>query len=102
MDDAGCQPADYKSGDWMSLTLVEVKDDMAPAAFHELAAARYVGTNRTQFRALVFAGAIPYATHLNGKTRIYLREDLDKYLHGLEKRRMAPRENPSTALKGVK
>jgi excisionase family DNA binding protein len=69
----------------VSLALVDIKQtkDPQPAAFHELAAAKYLGMNRTSFRELVRAGVIPYARHLNGKARIYLREDLDAYLSGL-------------------
>ena len=64
-----------------------------PAAMHELDAARYVGTNRTSFRELVFAGHIPYTMHLNGKRRIYLRKDLELYLESLPKHIMSAREN---------
>lgn len=87
----------------MTLTLVDVKQvkDEQPAAFHELAAAKYLGMRRSSFRELVMSGIIPYTYHLNGKTRIYLRSDLDAYLDSLEKCRMVPRENSRVALKGV-
>lgn len=86
-----------------NLALVEIKrktDDAQPAAFHELAAAKYIGSNRTDFRKLMMAGAIPFIFHLNGKTRLFLRSDLDDYLSSREKHRMVPRENPLVALKG--
>lgn len=89
----------------MTLVLVPLKEvgGMQPAAFHELAAARYIGTNRTGFRELMMAGRIPYTMHANGKTRIYLRADLDDYLNSLPKSTMPPRENsPLRALKGAK
>jgi hypothetical protein len=88
----------------VSLKLVDIRqtNDPQPAAFHELAAAKYLGMNRTSFRELLMAGIIPYTTHLNGKTRIYLRADLDAYLVSLEKRTMCSRENPLVALKGAK
>jgi len=75
--------------------------DPQPAAFHELAAAKYIGMNRTRFRELVFAGIVSYAEHINGKTRIYLREDLDDYLKSLKWRKMVPREVSPVGLKGV-
>jgi hypothetical protein len=87
------------------LALVPICDEhqAPPAAMHEGAAARYVGMNRTAFRELLLRGIISYTVHLNGKTRIYLRSDLDAYLESLPRRRMAPRENsPKPALaKGV-
>jgi hypothetical protein len=88
----------------MALILVDLKNagDPQPAAFHELAAAKYLGMNRTSFRELLMSGVIPYTCHLNGKTRIYLRSDLDNYLASLEKRKMQSRENPLVALKGAK
>lgn len=87
----------------MSLTLVDIKNSqgMQPAAFHELAAAKYLGMNRTSFRELVFSGLIPFASHINGRTRIYFRTDLDAYLEGLRKSTMSPRENSLKALKGA-
>ena len=79
--------------------IIEQPKTYPPAAMHELDAARYVGTNRTQFRELVFAGHIPYTMHLNGKRRIYLRGDLDLYLESLPKHIMSSRENsPRPAL----
>ena len=79
--------------------IIEQPKASPPAAMHELDAARYIGTNRTQFRELVFAGHIPYTMHLNGKRRIYLRSDLDLYLGGLPKHIMSSRENsPQPAL----
>lgn len=87
----------------MALTLVDVKEtrDSQPAAFHEFAAAKYLGMNRTAFRELVFAGLIPFSEHINGKRRIYLRSDLDGYLASLNWRKMSARENSRAALKGV-
>ncbi|MDR0843036.1 MAG: helix-turn-helix domain-containing protein, partial [Acidobacteriota bacterium] len=63
------------------LTLVPVHDvtSSQPAAFHELAAAKYLGMSRTTFRSVVRAGLIPYAEHVGGKARIYLRSGLDAY-----------------------
>ena len=79
--------------------IIEQPKTYPPAAMHELDAARYVGTNRTQFRELVFGGHIPYTMHLNGKRRIYLRRDLDLYLESLPKHIMSSRENsPRPAL----
>lgn len=86
------------------LTLVSVNDRVSaanPAAFHEMAAAKYIGTNRTQFRQLMFAGIIPFTTHMNGRSRLYLRADLDAYLESLPKSRMPIRENQLVALKGA-
>jgi excisionase family DNA binding protein len=88
----------------MALALVELNkiNDLKPAAMHELDAARYLGLSRPTFRGLLMAGIIPFVIHANGKQRIFLREDLDAYLHGLTKRTMAPRENSSlVALKGA-
>ncbi len=73
--------------------IIEQPKASPPAAMHELDAARYIGTNRTSFRELVFDGHIPFRTHLNGKRRIYLRRDLDLYLESLPKHIMASREN---------
>jgi hypothetical protein len=88
-----------------SLRLVPIVDrikELVPAAMHEHAAAKYLGMNRTSFRSLVFAGIIPYAVHLHGKRRIYLRSDLDRYLESLPRSTMVPRENsPLVALKGA-
>ena len=86
------------------LALVSVHDRVAdpqPAAFHELAAAKYVGMSRTKFREIVRDGLIPFAEHANGKTRIYLRADLDAYLESLNWRRMPLREVSPVALKGA-
>ncbi len=86
----------------MTLTLIDIRQvkDPQPAAFHESAAARYLGMNRTSFRQLLKLGVIPFAMHANGKTRIFLRDDLDAYLSKLDKRTMCPRENPLVAVKG--
>lgn len=83
----------------MSLELVEVKEvrSAQPAVFHELAAAKYLGMNRTAFRELVKAGLIPFSEHINGKRRIYLRSDLDDYLASLNWRRMPRREDSQAA-----
>jgi excisionase family DNA binding protein len=86
------------------LALVSVHDRIItpqPAAFHELAAAKYVGMCRTKFRELVRDGRVPYAEHANGKIRIYLRADLDAYLESLKWRRMPLREVSPVAPKGV-
>jgi len=83
------------------LSLIPIRDDASPAAFHELAAAKYLGMNRTAFRKLIFAGLIPFSEHVNGKRRIYLRTDLDSYLASLNWRKMPSRENSRAALKGV-
>ena len=72
-----------------------------PAAFHELAAAKYVGMCRSKFREIVRDGLVSYAEHANGQTRIYLRSDLDTYLESLNWRKMTPREVSPVALKGV-
>lgn len=81
------------------LTLVDIDKSTTPAAFHEAAAARYVGMNRFYFRRdLVDSGLVPYTFHVNGKTRIYLRSDLDAYLSSLHRRTMVGRENPRPAL----
>jgi hypothetical protein len=92
-------------GDVMTLALIPIQEvgKCPPAIFHELAAAKYLGMCRPKFRELVFAGIIPWTTHLNGKTRIYLKEDLDCYTGSLKRCTMTPRENsPRPALKGVK
>ena len=86
------------------LALVPIHDRVAdpqPAAFYELAAAKYAGLSRPAFRELVQAGLIPYAEHANGKKRIYLRSDIDAYLGSLKWRKMVPREVSPVALKGV-
>ena len=87
------------------LALIPLHDrvvDPQPAAFHELAAAKYAGLCRTAFRELVQAGLIPYAEHVNGKTRIYLRSDIDSYLLSLKWRKMAPRKvSPVAPIIGV-
>jgi hypothetical protein len=83
------------------LPVIDEIQESAPAAFHELAAAKYLGMNRTAFRELVFAGLIPFSEHVNGKRRIYLRADLDRYLARLNWRRMPVREDSRAALKGV-
>ena len=87
----------------MSLTLIDLKTvkESQPAAFHELAAAKYVGMNSYYFRRLVLSGLIPFSEHVNGKRRIYLRSDLDDYLASLNWRRMPGRENSQAALKGA-
>ena len=87
-----------------TLQLVPVHKSIAdyePAAFHEAAAAKYVGMCRTMFREIVKEGLIPFAEHVNGQTRIYLRYDLDAYLKSLNWRKMELREVSPVALKGV-
>ena len=87
-----------------TLQLVPVHDRIAdpkPAAFHEAAAAKYISMCRTMFREIVQDGLIPYAEHVNGQTRIYLRSDLDAYLESLNWRKMPMREVSPVALKGV-
>lgn len=84
------------------LSLVHIADDTQPAAFYELAAARYIGLCRPYFRQLIMSGVIPYRQHLGRKRRIYLRADLDAYLCSLKKRTMTIRENPLKALKEAK
>ncbi len=87
------------------LVLVPICDERQapPAAMHELSAAHYVGMNRTHFRKLMLRGIFPYTFHMDGKTRIFLRADLDAYLESLPRHRMAPCENPlkPALLKGV-
>ena len=87
------------------LALVQISDKRHsnPAAFHELAASRYVGMSRPTFRKLLFKGVFPYSFHMDGKTRIYLRSDLDVYLESLPRTRMQPCENPlkPALVKGV-
>ncbi len=86
----------------MLLPVTDRIETLAPAAMHERAAAKYLGMNRTSFRALVFAGLIPYTKHINGKRRIYLRADLEHYLESLQRSTMVARENsPIAALKGA-
>ena len=87
-----------------TLKLCEVHDRIAdpqPAAFYEAAAAEYVRMCRTKFRELVKDGLIPFAYHVHGKTRIYLRADLDAYLESLNWRKMVPREVSPVALREV-
>lgn len=83
----------------MSLTLVDVKNELdnRPAAFHAAGARRYLGVSRATFDKLVYAGLIPYAEHVNGIARIYLRADLDTYLASLKWRKMSERENSQAA-----
>ena len=66
--------------------------DLKPALLHELAAAQYLGMCRTKFRGLVKSGLIPFAQHVNGSTRIYLRGDLDAYIESLNWRKIELRE----------
>ena len=75
--------------------------DPQPAAFHEAAAAKYIGMCRTKFREIVKEGLIPFAEHMNGQTRIYLRYDLDAYLKSLEWRTMVKREVSPVVLREV-
>jgi excisionase family DNA binding protein len=84
------------------LALIQIHNNAFPAAFHELAAAKYLGMCRSYFRELVKAGLIPFTSHAGRSTRIYLRTDLDAYLLNLEKHTMGGRENPLMALKGAK
>lgn len=81
----------------MTLALMEIAENAIQAAFHEKAAAHYLGLCRPYFREIVRAGVIPYRQHIGRRTRIYLRSDLDAYLLSLEKRTMSARENPLKA-----
>jgi len=87
-----------------TLQLIPVHDrvcDPQPAAFHEAAAAKYIGMCRTKFREIVKEGLIPFAEHMNGQTRIYLRYDLDTYLKSLKWRTMVEREVSPVVLREV-
>jgi excisionase family DNA binding protein len=66
-----------------------------PAAFHENAAAKYIGTNRTHFRDLVVRGNIPFVVHQYGKTRLYLKSDLDDYLLSRPKHKIVDGRKPA-------
>jgi hypothetical protein len=78
------------------LALIPVHGSEAmPAAFHELAAAKYIGTNRTHFRDLVLRGDIPYIVHQYGKTRLYLKSDLDDYLLSRPKHKITGGRKPA-------
>ncbi len=66
----------------------------------EVAAARYVKLGIQEFRELVNQGVIPFRQHPGRRRRIYLKEDLDKYLlslprGSLERSGMVLREDPS-------
>ena len=83
-----------------NLALIPVHSKISapqPAAFHELAAARYIGTNRTHFRELVVRGDISFVVHRYGKTRLYLKSDLDGYLLSRPKHKMAAGRKPADA-----
>jgi len=85
-----------------TLTLVRIHgrvSDPQPAAFHELNAAKYIGTNRTHFRVLVLRGDIPYIVHQHGKTRLYLKSDLDDYLLSRPKLRITDGRKPADGSK---
>lgn len=101
----GLSSKDFGREHDQKLMLIPVSKNVGPlipAAMHEHAAAKYVGMNRTSFRDLVFDGIIPFTKHLNGKTRIYLKTDLDRYLESLPKSKMVERENsPVAALEGA-
>ena len=73
------------------VSLHEVKA-LQPAAMYEADAAKYLGISRPTFRDLLFSGAISYVEHAHGKTRVFLRSDLDEYLSSLPKRKMAGRK----------
>ena len=66
-----------------------------PAAFRENAAAKYIGTNRTHFKDLVIHGDIPFIVHQYGKTRLYLKSDLDDYLLSRPKHKMIGGRKPA-------
>jgi len=66
-----------------------------PAAFRENAAAKYIGTNRTHFKDLVIRGDIPFIVHQYGKTRLYLKSDLDDYLLSRPKHKMIAGRKPA-------
>lgn len=90
----------------MSLMLVnvkEVKKEATSPVFKELAAARYIGINRTDFRKLLQKGLIPFYFHPDGKRRIYFQEDLDCYRFSLKRNTMDGCENSQspTQMKGV-
>ena len=87
----------------MELALVEIKKttDPQPAAFHEAGARKYLNINRQDFLHLVHSGIILFTTHANGKKRLYLKSDLDKYLDSRPRSTMALRECSKPALKGV-
>ena len=73
--------------------------DPQPAAFHEQAAAKYIGTNRTHFKDLVLQGDIPFIVHQYGKTRLYLKSDLDDYLLSRPKHKMIAGRKPADVSK---
>ena len=74
-----------------------------PAAFFEAAAAKYVRMSREAFRKeLLFTGIIPFIEHVGGKTRIYLRADLDAYLDSRPRYKMNPREVSLVAMEVTK
>ena len=82
------------------LALVPVHGKIAealPAAFHENAAAKYIGTNRTHFKELVHRGDIPFIVHQYGKTRLYLKSDLEDYLLSRPKHKMIAGRKPADA-----
>lgn len=80
------------------LALIPVHDrtpKATPAAFHENAAVEYIGTNRTHFKELVLRGDIPFIVHQYGKTRLYLKSDLDDYLLSRPKHKILDGRKPA-------
>jgi excisionase family DNA binding protein len=56
---------------------------LTPAVLYEVAAAKYVKIDIATFRELVRAGVIPARAHPGRTRNIYLKDDLDAYLHNL-------------------
>ncbi len=56
---------------------------LTPAVLYEVAAAKYVKIAIEDFREFANRGVIPFRTHPGRSRRIYLKEDLDKYLRNL-------------------
>jgi hypothetical protein len=68
------------------LILVKPARDLSPltpGVLYEVAAAKYVKIDIMDFRELVRSGIIPSRSHYGRTRKIYLKEDLDRYLRNL-------------------
>jgi hypothetical protein len=85
------------------LELVPVVRDLGPvqpAVMYTREAARYLKMSVHKLRELSRMGLIPHSYHINGRKPIFIKSDLDAYLAGLPRVKMAPRElqpNPRKA-----
>lgn len=76
------------------MPVVTKLEPVMPAAFHEREAALYLRISIHAFRDMVRQGAIPYVRHPGRVRRLFVKQDLDEYLHNLVRCRMSGGENP--------